>query len=175
MKKSLIIVVCAILGPLMFMNSCANTTEAPSGGDKDTIPPYIVAINPLPGSTNVPLKGASFVFGFSEYVSIKNAANIVLSPPQQKRPVARLRGRNLVVSFEEDLRPNTTYTISFTDAIADANEGNMFAGYSYAFSTGDKIDSMMITGTVHDKRVLTKMADGLKQIDGIQDVVRTDI
>ena len=28
---------------------------------------------------------------------------------------------------------------------------------------------------VHDKRVLTKMADGLKQIDGIQDVVRTDI
>ena len=28
---------------------------------------------------------------------------------------------------------------------------------------------------VHDKRVLTKMADGLKQIDGRQDVVRTDI
>lgn len=156
MKKfiPLIIVVCAILGPLMFMNSCANTTEAPSGGDKDTIPPYIVAINPLPGSTNVPLKGASFVFGFSEYVSIKNAANIVLSPPQQKRPVARLRGRNLVVSFEEDLKPNTTYTISFTDAIADANEGNMFAGYSYAFSTGDKIDSMMITGTVRDCNTL---------------------
>ena len=28
---------------------------------------------------------------------------------------------------------------------------------------------------VHDKRVLTRMADGLRQIDGIQDVVRTDI
>lgn len=52
MKKfiPLIIAVCAVLGPLMFMNSCANTTEAPSGGDKDTIPPYIVAINPLPGA-----------------------------------------------------------------------------------------------------------------------------
>ena len=156
MKKfiPLIIAVCAVLGPLMFMNSCANTTEAPSGGDKDTIPPYIVAINPLPGATGVPVRGASIVFSFNEYVTIKNNANILLSPPQQKRPVARLRGRNLVVSFEEDLRPNTTYTLSFTDAIADANEGNMFAGYSYAFSTGEKIDSMMITGTVRDCNTL---------------------
>ena len=156
MKKfiPLIIAVCAVLGPLMFMNSCANTTEAPSGGDKDTIPPYIVAINPLPGATGVPVRGASIVFSFNEYVTIENNANILLSPPQQKRPVARLRGRNLVVSFEEDLRPNTTYTLSFTDAIADANEGNMFAGYSYAFSTGEKIDSMMITGTVRDCNTL---------------------
>ena len=156
MKKfiPLIIAVCAVLGPLMFMNSCANTTEAPSGGDKDTIPAYIVAINPLPGATGVPVRGASIVFSFNEYVTIKNNANILLSPPQQKRPVARLRGRNLVVSFEEDLRPNTTYTLSFTDAIADANEGNMFAGYSYAFSTGEKIDSMMITGTVRDCNTL---------------------
>lgn len=156
MKKfiPLILAICAVLGPLMFMNSCANTTEAPSGGAKDTIPPYIIAITPLPGATNVPTKGASFVFGFDEYVTIKNPANILLSPPQQKRPVAKLRGKNLVVSFEEDLKPNTTYTLSFTDAIADANEGNMFAGYSYAFSTGPKIDSMMITGTVVDCNTL---------------------
>lgn len=150
----LIIAVCAVLGPLMFTNSCANTTEAPSGGAKDTIPPYIVAINPLPGATHVPIHGASFVFTFSEFVTIENSANILLSPPQQKRPKARLRGRNLVVSFEEDLRPGTTYTLSFTDAISDANEGNVFAGYSYAFSTGDKIDSMMITGTVVDCNTL---------------------
>lgn len=156
MKKfiPLILAICAVLGPLMFMNSCANTTEAPSGGAKDTIPPYIIAITPLPGATNVPTKGASFVFGFDEYVTIKNPANILLSPPQQKRPVAKLRGKNLVVSFEEELKPNTTYTLSFTDAIADANEGNMFAGYSYAFSTGPKIDSMMITGTVVDCNTL---------------------
>lgn len=150
----LILAVCAVLGPLMFTNSCANTTEAPSGGVKDTIPPYIVAINPLPGATGVPTHGASFVFSFNEFVTIENSANILLSPPQQKRPVARLRGRNLVVSFEEDLMPNTTYTLSFTDAIADANEGNVFAGYSYAFSTGEKIDSMMITGTVVDCNTL---------------------
>ena len=151
----LIAIVCAILLPLMFMNSCANTTEAPSGGDKDTIPPYIIGINPLPGATGFPTKGATITFSFNEYVTIKNTSNILLSPPQQKRPVARLRGKNLVVSFEEELKPNTTYTLSFTDAIADANEGNVFAGYSYAFSTGEKIDSMMITGTVRDCNTLS--------------------
>ncbi len=140
--------------PLMMSHSCANTTQAPSGGDKDTIPPYIVNINPLPGATGVPLKGAKFEFTFNEYVSLKNAGNVFLSPPQAKRPVAKLRGKKLVVSFEDSLQANTTYTISFTDALADANEGNMFAGYTYVFSTGDKIDSMMFTGTIRDCNTL---------------------
>ena len=46
--------------PMMFSHSCANTTESPSGGDKDTIPPYIVDIKPLPGTINVPLEGCKF-------------------------------------------------------------------------------------------------------------------
>lgn len=150
----LILIVAAILLPMMFTNSCANTTESPSGGDKDTIPPYIINIVPLPGATNVPLEGASFVFTFNEYVTIKTSTNIVLSPPQKKSPTSKLRGRNLIITFEEALLPNTTYTLSFTDAIADTNEGNMFAGYSYAFSTGDRLDSMMVTGTVVDCNTL---------------------
>lgn len=150
----LILTVCIILVPMMFTHSCANTTEAPTGGRKDTIPPYIVNINPLPGAVNVPLTGAKFVFTFNEYVSIKTSSNIFLSPPQAKRPVSKLRGKDLIVSFEEPLLPGTTYTLTFTDAIADANESNIFAGYTYAFSTGSKIDSMMITGTVQDCNTL---------------------
>ena len=143
----LILLVCGCLLPLFFP-SCANTTQAPSGGKKDTIPPYIIGIKPLPGVVGVPLTGASFVFTFSEYVTIKTPTNIFLSPPQKRTPKSRLRGRSLIVSFEEPLLPNTTYTLSFTDAIADANEGNMFAGYTYVFSTGEQIDTMMMTGTV---------------------------
>ena len=143
----LILVVGACLLPLFFP-SCANTTQAPSGGKKDTIPPLIIDIKPLPGAVNVPLEGATFVFTFNEYVNIKTPGNIFLSPPQNRQPKSRLRGHNVVVSFEEPLQPNTTYTLSFTDAIADANEGNMFPGFTYVFSTGAQIDSMMITGTV---------------------------
>ena len=143
----LILIVGACLLPLFFP-SCANTTQAPTGGKKDTIPPLIIDIKPLPGAVNVPLEGATFVFTFNEYVNIKTPGNIFLSPPQNRQPKSRLRGHNVVVSFEEPLQPNTTYTLSFTDAIADANEGNMFPGFTYVFSTGAQIDSMMITGTV---------------------------
>ncbi len=148
-------VLLAVFVPMLFTHSCANTTQSPSGGDKDTIPPYIVDIRPLPGAVGVPLEGAKFVFRFNEFVTIKQSSNIFLSPPQRKPLKSRLKGKNLIVSAEEPLEPNTTYTISFTDAIADANEGNMFAGYTYVFSTGEKIDSMMITGTVQDCNTLS--------------------
>jgi len=149
----LILITGACLLPLFFP-SCANTTQAPSGGKKDTIPPLIIDIKPLPGAVQVPTEGASFVFTFNEYVSIKTPANIFLSPPQRRPPKSRIRGHDLVVSFEEPLEPNTTYTLSFTDAIADTNEGNMFPGYTYVFSTGAQIDSMMMTGTVRDCNTL---------------------
>ena len=149
----LILVVGACLLPLFFP-SCANTTQAPTGGKKDTIPPLIIDIKPLPGAVNVPLEGASFVFTFNEYVNIKTPQNIFLSPPLNRQPKSRMRGHNVIVSFEEPLQPNTTYTITFTDAIADANEGNMFPGYTYVFSTGPQIDSMMVTGTVLDCNTL---------------------
>ena len=149
----LVILVCGILAPL-FAPSCANTTQAPSGGKKDTIPPLIIDIKPLPGAVGVPVSGASFVFTFNEYVTIQPPANIFLSPPQRRPPKARMRGKNVIVSFEEPLAENTTYTLSFTDAIVDANEGNMFPGYTYVFSTGSQIDSMMMTGTVVDCNTL---------------------
>lgn len=142
------------LVPLFFSHSCANTTQAPTGGDKDTIPPLIIDIDPLPGAVNVPLEGAKFVFEFNEYVKVKDAANIFLSPPQAKRPKSKIKGRAVVVSFEEPLDSNTTYTLNFTDAIADNNEGNVFPGYTYVFSTGSAIDSMMVTGTVQDCNTL---------------------
>ena len=154
----LMIIVGACLLPLFFP-SCANTTQAPSGGKKDTIPPLIIDIKPLPGAVNVPVEGASFDFVFNEYVTIKTPANIVLSPPLARQPKSRLRGRTLHISFEEPLQPATTYTITFTNAIADANEGNMFPGYTYVFSTGSKIDSMMITGTVVDCNTLAPVKD----------------
>ena len=149
----LILLVGACLLPL-FLPSCANTTQAPSGGKKDSIPPLIIDIKPLPGAVRVPTEGTTLVFTFNEYFTIKTPGNIFLSPPQQRPPKSRIRGRDLIVTFEEPLAENTTYTLNFTDAIADANEGNLFPGYTYVFSTGERIDSMMLTGTVRDCNTL---------------------
>ena len=113
MKKyiPLIIALSALLIPV-FMPSCANTTQAPSGGDKDTIPPYIMDIKPLPGATNFPLEQGKILFEFNEYVVIKTASDIFLSPPLEKMPKSRIVGKKLEITFEGKLEPNTTYTLN---------------------------------------------------------------
>ncbi|MGI5846760.1 MAG: Ig-like domain-containing protein [Candidatus Cryptobacteroides sp.] len=140
----------AALAFALFSHSCANTTQAPTGGAKDTIPPMIVKVSPAPGALSVPVHGTQIVFTFDEYVIVKEPKGIYLSPPQEKSPKYRIRGKSVVVYFEEDLLPNTTYTLDLTGAIVDNNEGNFFPGYTAVFSTGTSIDSMMVTGTVQD-------------------------
>ena len=149
-----IIVSAAIFLPMIFIHSCANTTQAPTGGDKDTIPPLIIGINPLPGTVNVPTEGTRILFRFDEYVTIKNQKNIFLSPPPEKAPKVRIKDKYLVVTFESPLDSNTTYTLNLSDALADNNEGNMFPGYTYVFSTGPRIDSLLLTGVVQDCNTL---------------------
>ena len=150
----LIVAVAVLLSPVL-VPSCANTTEAPKGGPKDTIPPLIINIHPLPGATSFPLEGGKIVFDFNEYVKIKTASDIYLSPPMEKRPKAKISGKSLVISFDGVLQPNTTYTLNLNGAIVDNREDNIFPGFTYAFSTGSDIDSMFVTGTVLDCNTLS--------------------
>ena len=142
--------VALVLGSMLFSHACANTTQAPTRGKKDTIPPRIVSFSPANMSVNVPVKETKLVFTFNEYVTIKKASNIVLSPPQATPPKSKVHGKSVEVTFGEDLLPDMTYTLDFINAIADNNEGNMFPGFTYVFSTGEHIDSLMITGVVQD-------------------------
>ena len=48
----------------------------------------------------------------------------------------------------DSLKPNTTYTLDFADAISDNNEGNPLGFYRYVFSTGNEIDSLELSGQV---------------------------
>jgi len=143
-----------ILGTMIFSHSCANTTTPPSGGPKDTIPPLITEIYPLLGQTNVPRSKTKLEIKFNEYVTVKDPKSLFLSPPLEKSPMFKLKGKGVVVYFEGDLDSNKTYTLDVTNAIADNNEGNMFPGYTLVFSTGDRIDPMVVTGLVQDCNTL---------------------
>ena len=149
-----IIPVALILGMTMLSPSCANTTTPPSGGPKDTIPPLITKIYPLEGQTNVPRQKTKLILTFDEYVTVKDPKSLFLSPPLEKAPKFKLQNKSVVVFFENDLDSNKTYTLDVTNAIADNNEGNMFPGYTLVFSTGERIDSMMVTGVVQDCNTL---------------------
>lgn len=135
-------------------SGCANTTTPPSGGPKDTIPPVLKKVSPLPGSVNVPVHGTHLRLTFNEYVKIKDANSIFLSPPLEKKPKSAIKGKSLDVSFEGDLQPNTTYTLDLTGALVDNNEGNPYPGFTLVFSTGPQIDSMCLTGIVQDCKTL---------------------
>ena len=149
-----IIPVAFILGSMIFSHSCANTTTPPSGGPKDTIPPVIVKLDPADGTTNVPTRKTKLELTFNEYVVVKDPKSLYLSPPLEKAPKYKIQNKSVVVYFENDLDSNKTYTLDLTNAIADNNEGNMYPGFTLVFSTGDQIDSMMLTGTVQDCNTL---------------------
>ena len=146
--------VLVVLALIIFTHSCANTTTPPTGGPKDTIPPLIVDMYPALSQTNVPTKKTKLEIKFNEYVVVKDPKSLYLSPPLEKSAQFKIKGKSVVVFFENDLDSNKTYTLDVTNAIADKNEGNMFPGFTLVFSTGDKVDSMMVTGVVQDCNTL---------------------
>ncbi len=142
-------------------HSCANTKASPMGGPKDTIPPVLIAVTPANGDTSFPRTGGSVRLRYNEYTVVKDASGILLSPPHKKKPKAKVKGKEIVVTFQDTLKENTTYTIDFGSALADNNEGNLAPKYVYTFSTGTEVDSLYITGTVLDAENLTPVKKAL--------------
>lgn len=139
---------------MIFSHSCANTTTPPSGGPKDTIPPIVTDIYPELSQTDVPRHKTKLEVKFNEYVVVKDPKSLFLSPPLEKASKFKIKGKSVIVYFEDDLDSNKTYTLDLTNAIVDNNEGNKFPGFTLVFSTGSTIDSMMVTGIVQDCNTL---------------------
>ena len=136
-------------------SSCANTRGAPTGGPKDTIPPVVLNMEPDSNAINFPVVKGKITITFDEYVQLKDPSkNIILSPPQKKRPKTSIKGKSIVVTFEEPLDSNTTYSLNFGNAIVDNNESNPLPFFTYTFSTGTTIDTMMLSGNVYDYATL---------------------
>ena len=95
-----IIPVAFILGSVIFSHSCANTTTPPSGGPKDTIPPIITKLDPVGGAINVPTHKTKLELTFNEYVVVKDAKSLYLSPPLEKSPKFKIKNKSVVVYFE---------------------------------------------------------------------------
>ena len=152
-ESYIFLTVCAVVLATLFAPSCANTSTPPSGGPKDTIPPIMEESVPLPNTTNYSIypKKNSIVLTFNEFVVLKDpASNFFVSPPLKKRIMPKIKGKSVVLTFQDTLQENTTYSIDLGAGIADNNESNPFPRMSFAFSTGDHIDSIYTSGTVVD-------------------------
>ncbi len=133
---------------IILLFGCAQQV-APTGGPKDETPPKILSETPVNLSTDFDSK--QIVISFDEFIQLKSPAEqVVISPPMMKSPSYQLKQKSLVVKFEQELSPNTTYTINFGKAIADNNEANVLENYTYVFSTGSHLDSMQVKGKLVD-------------------------
>jgi len=65
-----------------------------------------------------------------------------------KMPDFKIKGKSIQVKFNEELIPNTTYSVYFGDAIIDITEKNPLSNYIYIFSTGKFVDSLSVFGKV---------------------------
>lgn len=130
---------------LMVM-ACASMGR-PQGGPRDEDPPVYVKSRPVPGELNV--KSDRIVIEFDENIQVDDPMNkIVVSPAQKNPPKVTAVGHRITVQIQDTLKENTTYTIDFTDAIKDLNEGNLLDGFAFDFSTGPVLDSLCISGMV---------------------------
>lgn len=131
---------------LILTAACASIGN-PDGGRFDETPPRVVGSSPADGAVNVSKRKVQILF--DEYVKLEKASEkVVISPPQIEPANVRADGKRVKVDFYDSLRANTTYTIDFSDAIEDNNEGNPMGQYTFSFSTGDVIDTMQVSGRV---------------------------
>ncbi len=140
--QKLLLYICLVL----FGIRCAQITPL-SGGKKDNTPPKAITYKPANVSLNFNSK--IIEIHFDEYIVIKDIANqFIITPQVKETPEILVTGKNLRIVFKEPLLPNTTYKLSFGNAITDLNENNILPNFEYIFSTGSTIDSLKLSGQV---------------------------
>ena len=129
---------------MIVVYSCASM-GTPDGGPYDEEPPKFIRSSPKPYATNN--KNKKIAIEFDEFIKLeKTSEKVVVSPPQLEQPDIKASGRRVLVNLMDSLKPNTTYTIDFSDAIVDNNEGNPLGNYAFSFSTGEAIDTLEVSG-----------------------------
>ena len=109
-----------ILPIILLLFSCASVQQL-DGGDKDITPPQVQSVFPDSASLNVKSKIISFTF--DEYISTtKTNELLIISPSQKINPTIESKGKKLIITLNDSLLPNTTYTIQFNRSVIDINE-----------------------------------------------------
>lgn len=154
-EKTTYLITTVLIAGLLY--SCASIGR-PEGGPRDVDPPVFIGSNPVPNTKNYTKKDIEIQF--NEYILLKDqSTKVVVSPAQKENPSIRANGKKINIEFKDTLKPNTTYVIDFSDAIQDNNENNPLSGFSFAFATGDTIDTLQVSGILLNARDLEPQKD----------------
>lgn len=131
---------------IMSGTGCANIIP-PQGGARDSIPPQLIKATPAVLTRN--FTGNRITFSFDEFVQVQDIQeNLIVSPVPAVNPIIDYKLNTVTVKLKDSLKPNTTYSLNFGNAIKDVNESNVLKEFTYVFSTGPVIDSLELRGKV---------------------------
>lgn len=138
-KIFFIFLVCALF------YTCANIGQGPQGGPYDFDPPVLVHSSPRNNATNV--RSRKIELTFNENINLNSVSQkLIVTPPQKRMPIVTSANKKVYVELRDTLLTNTTYVVDFSDAIEDFNQNNPLENFSIAFSTGETIDSLEVSG-----------------------------
>lgn len=158
MKRFFLLFIIGIL-----IQSCARV-GSPVGGSKDTLAPKFLSSNIDTTRVNVPRDIKELRIDFDEYITLKDVSkNLIISPPIKniKRILpSNIANKYLLIQWTDTLQANTTYNFNFGNSIADNSESNVLRYFNFAFSTGEKLDDLYISGEIKDALALKKQNTG---------------
>ncbi|UKB83681.1 Ig-like domain-containing protein [Chryseobacterium sp. MEBOG06] len=154
MKRFLLLFVICFL-----VHSCARV-GSPVGGPRDTLAPKFLSSNIDTTRINVKRDIHELRLDFDEYITLKDISkNLIISPPIKniKRILpSNIANRFVLIQWTDTLQANTTYNFNFGNSIVDNNEANILRYFNFAFSTGDKLDDLYVSGEVKDAMEIKK-------------------
>lgn len=156
MKRILLLLLVSFL-----VHSCARM-GSPVGGPKDTLAPKFLSSNIDTTRVNVRRDIKELRIDFDEYITLKDVnKNLNISPPIEN--ITRILPSNiankyLIIQWSDTLQANTTYNFNFGNSIADNSESNVLRYFNFAFSTGEKLDDLYISGEVKDAFTIMKQS-----------------
>jgi len=121
---------------------------APPGGPADTTGPSILATIPVDQAINVP-RTDRITIQFSENISRKSVENaIFISPRFSETPKLKWDGKSLNLILPDSFAEAATYVVTIGSTVSDLRNNKMDSSYTFAFSTGERINQGSITGLV---------------------------
>ena len=124
--------------------SCAQQTSL-TGGDKDTLAPILMVDSNM---SLVNMKQTSINLEFNENIQFLKGKRALITNPPISEVVVTDEKNKIEINWEDTLHPNTTYSFLFLNSIADITEKNKIKEFNYVLSTGEKIDSGSLIGTI---------------------------
>jgi hypothetical protein len=156
---------------ILFSWACANKVQ-PTGGPKDKDPPIVISSIPTSGQRN--FHEQNIIIEFNEYIKVDGLKEQLLITPRIEGDYSyKIKKRTISLEFEEPLADSTTYTLNFREGIVDITENNPAKNLLLAFSTGDMLDTLEISGMAVDlftKKPIEGAIFGLYTIDDTLDI-----